>query len=239
MRFWEIDFCRGLTAIAMVAFNWLYALGFLGIIAFNASEPFWFWTARAIAGSFIFIAGVSFYLSETRGKNTVKRGFKLLALGILITLATWFFVPREFVVFGALHAIGTSILLAGFFSSFSPRALTIAGAVAIAVGILLSQARFDFAWLLWLGFKPQAFSSLDYQPLLPWFGVFLSGLAFAKKYYAQGKRRFHIAERNNLVCFLGRHSLAVYLLHIPLLFLLLWLAEGDFLQRLKTTARVV
>ncbi len=70
-----------------------------------------------------FLMGVSLTLSNSRAQITgkyregglfkkyLKRGLKIFSLGLLITLATWIFIPQEFIIFGVLHFIGISIIL--------------------------------------------------------------------------------------------------------------------------------
>ncbi len=227
-RFWEIDFARGFAVLMMVLFNWLFALGYFSLISFDASQGFWWAFARVTAGLFVFIAGLSFTLSFERNpsQKIVLRGLKLFALGMAITLATALFLKSGFIVFGILHLIGFSTIVALAFARLGSKALLSAGALAVAAGILLSQFSFSFPWLLWLGFVPRGFYTLDYFPLLPWFGVFLFGMAFSKKFYSKNKRRFALKENANgserVFRFLGRHSLAIYLLHQPLLIAVLY-----------------
>jgi uncharacterized membrane protein len=237
-RFWEIDFARGAAVLAMLAFNWQFALGYFGLLNFSASSGFWWFFARATAAAFIFIAGLALSVSfagasrELSDKGLrekyLKRGAKLFGLGMLVTLATWLFLGEGFVVFGVLHLIGFSIILAIPFLRLPSKTVFVAAAAAVLAGIFLSSQRFDFPWLLWLGFVPKDFYSMDYLPVLPWFGVVLFGLAFGKTIYPAAKRRFGVPEVGGSFfaksfCFLGRHSLAVYVLHQPLLLALLYL----------------
>ena len=234
MRFWEIDFARGCAVCAMVLFNWLYALGFLGIIAFDASQTFWWLYANLVVFAFVFLSGISLHLSLLQGKNAFLRGLKILGCGLLITAITMLFVPQQAVYFGILHLVGISIILGIFFNRISPDYLAGLGLAIVIAGVILMPHAFGFQWLAWLGLKPVGFQSLDYEPLLPWFGVFLFGMSAAKRYYADGKRRFTIGQpRASLLRFAGSHSLAIYLIHIPLLLFALWLAGIDILQGLK------
>ncbi|PIT85596.1 hypothetical protein COU36_02360 [Candidatus Micrarchaeota archaeon CG10_big_fil_rev_8_21_14_0_10_59_7] len=224
-RVWQLDFGRATAVIAMVAFNWQVALDYFGVRAFDATQGFWWWFARATVATFVFIAGASMWLAVGKHGNkwAVMRGAKLFGIGLLITLVTWAFLGKGFVVFGVLHLIGLSTIIAVPFLRVSSNACLLAGAGIIVAGVWLSSVTFSFPWLLWLGFVPAGFSSIDYEPLLPWFGVFLLGLWLARvmcERSCDAFRRMQPARSPFLaapVCFLGRHSLAIYLLHQPLL----------------------
>ncbi len=228
-RFWELDFARGAAVAGMVLFNWLFALGFFGLVAFDASQGFWWAFARLVGGAFVLISGIAFSLGLDKsdfGRKAVVRGLKLFALGLVITVATALFVGRGAIVFGILHFLGVAWIVAIAFARRAWDWLLIAGASVVAAGVLLSGFSFEFPWLLWLGFAPRGFYSLDFFPLLPWFGVFLLGMALGKKFYGRGagiiagSAPFYARP----LVFLGRHSLFVYLAHQPLLVALLYAA---------------
>ena len=226
-RFWEIDAARGAAVVAMLAFNWQFALSFYGLRSFDASGGFWFWFARCTAAAFVFLAGVSLhlFLRKKTKRDAALRAAKIFGVGLAITLATWLVIPHEFVAFGILHCIGLSLALAIPLVKVKPRFLALLGFAVIAAGVILSSLTFDFPWLLWLGFAPAGFYSVDYFPLLPWFGVLLLGFAFGKTVYTgaskaktiagAGAQPTGVAARG--IAFIGRHSLAIYLLHQPLL----------------------
>lgn len=227
-RFWEIDAARGFAVVLMVLFNYAFALRYFGLYNIAQTDLFWFWFPRFVGAMFIFIAGISFWLSRSKArsdksfywKNT-KRGLMIFGLGMLITIATLFFVPQQPVWFGILHLIGASIIIAPAFLRIK-HAIPglILGLLLIATGIFLQSASFDIPLLLWLGFQPRSFATLDYFPLLPWSGFFVLGMAFGKHFYKGGKRNFALLQQNTLLSFfqlLGRNSLVIYLAHIPVL----------------------
>jgi uncharacterized membrane protein len=76
--------------------------------------------------------------------------------------------------------------------------------------------------LLWLGFVPSTFSSVDYVPLLPYFGLVLLGVFVGNTLYAGGIRQFKIKDRSSAspvrgLSFIGRHALVIYFLHEPII----------------------
>jgi len=229
-RFWEIDVLRGIAIINMIIFNYSFALAYLRI--YNLDLEFTY--AVSIASTFIFLSGLSLTISYSRIKNKkpkeiykkyFSRGLKIFGYGILITIITFLVFPEAFVIFGILHFIGISIILGQFFLKFKKLNLFLAFLI-ITLGICLQSFRFDFSWLLWLGFTPEYFYTFDYFPILPWFGITLMGIYFGNLYYKNGRRRFKIKDLSNLsivkfLAFLGRKSLIIYLLHQPLLILFL------------------
>jgi len=113
-------------------------------------------------------------------------------------------------------------------------ALAIAvGVAAGAAGLALGGMRFDFPWLAWLGLRPAALYPADYLPLAPWFAFVALGAAardvVARRRGASASVRPDEAQRAapiRLLAAMGRRSLYVYLIHLPLLYGLGWLASA-------------
>jgi len=185
---------------------------------------------------FLLLVGISLSISYSRDKQNltekqiqirfILRGLKIFGFGLLITIVTWFYLPERFVKFGILHCIGLSIIFAIPFLRLKTKNLLF-GAVLIPIGILLRTMVFDFNWLFWLGFIPKYFHSVDYFPILPWFGVVLIGIFIGNILYPDYRRTFEIRDLScfrsiRFLCFLGQHSLVIYLLHQPILILILY-----------------
>ena len=237
-RFWEIDFLRGLAILMMIVFHLLYDLTYFGGCDLNLHSGFWTYFAHATATIFIFLVGVSLTLSFSRTKrmqNTrqkvyvkyLKRGLTIFSWGLIVTILTWIFLREGFVLFGILHLIGISIVLSYPFLKLRYWNLLL-GIVIISLGIYLKNFTFGFLWLVWLGFTPDYFYTVDYFPIIPWFGMILIGVFFGNLLYPYYTRKFNIWDLSNLnfiglFCLLGRHSLIIYLIHQPILIILLYL----------------
>lgn len=232
-RLWEIDFLRGTAVVLMIFHHFAYDLSYFRGINLFEGDLFWFVFPRIIAGTFILLAGVSLSLSHMKNPcrkftNYFWRGAGIFFLGAVITLVTCILVPQIYIIFGILHFIGVSTMLAYPFLKQGKKNLLYAAAIIIA-GLLLSQHEYNFSHLLWLGFSPAGFRTLDYFPLLPWFGLILVGIYLGQGLYKNYKRKISLPELGekpviDYVCFLGRKSLLIYFLHQPLIFAGMYLA---------------
>jgi uncharacterized membrane protein len=230
-RFWEIDALRGTAVVAMVLYHFSYDLAYFGLFDVGSFRSGLGLNAgRLIGGSFIFLAGLSLTLSYGRAtasrpsggklfRKYLSRGLRIFSYALVITLLTWIFLPNEMIVFGILHLIGASIILAYPFLNLKLPNVAL-GVACIAIGFLLRGLDVDSPWLVWLGSDP-TFFMIDYWPIFPWFGVILFGIAAGNALY--GDRRKQAASSTprpstiRPLAFLGRHSLVVYLIHQPVL----------------------
>ena len=234
-RFWEIDFLRGIAIIMMIIFHILFDLVFFKNVKINLYSGLNLLFLYSIGILFLLLVGISLYLSYSRVKNIlskrqiwskfIKRGTMIFCLGLIITIFTWFYLGQGFIIFGVLHCIGLSIIFSIPFLKYKFRNLFL-GVILIFVGIVLKTMVFNFYWFLWLGFVPSKFYTVDYFPILPWFGVILIGIFIGNILYTDYKRNYYIIDfsKNKIVkifCFLGRHSLVIYFIHQPLIFILI------------------
>ena len=237
VRFWEVDFLRGMAIVLMVLFHLVFDLNYFSVQQIEVASGFWFYLARFTASLFLLLVGVSLTLSHSRARllgqedrfryRLMKRSLWIFSLAIGVTLVTYLFIGKGFIVFGVLHLIGISLLLAHPFLRLHG-ANFILGLLFISVGLFLQSLSVDFPWLLWLGLAPMDFRSVDYFPLLPWFGVILIGVAFGDLFYRGYSRRIPVPDLAGSfpvrwLAFLGRNSLAIYLAHQPVLIGLLYL----------------
>ncbi len=216
----------------MVGYHLLFDLGeFNGVQRFlgfstDLAGPAWTAAQLSFAALFVVLSGISGTLS----RNNLRRGVKLLAVAAAVTVVTWFFEPSAAVLFGILHCLAVSILLYGaLFEKKGPVACAVWGAAVLGFAAFLPALRkaaaVDFNWLLPLGLYGPDFSSYDYFPLVPWFGVFLAGAALGKSVYAPGKSLLPRPPRATFINFAGRHSLLIYIVHQPVIMAVLYLAR--------------
>jgi uncharacterized membrane protein len=230
-RFWEIDVARGIAVILMITYHIIYDLNFFHIISVNLFEGFFLLFLYPIGATFLFLVGISLTLSYAKAETVMtkrqrhwkflERGVFIFGLGMLVTLGTWAYLGQGYVVFGVLHCIGLSILLAYPLLRFRVPVLML-GVIFIVIGIFLRTFTVEFPWLLWLGFVPSTFSSVDYVPLLPYFGIVLLGIFAGNSIYTRGVRRFSLKDHSSFtpvrgLSFIGRHALVIYFLHEPII----------------------
>lgn len=230
-RLSAIDLARGLALLAMAAYHALWDLGFLRLTPANhaLSGPGRV-AAHLIAGSFLALVGIGLVLANGAGIRWRASLLRLARIGgaaLLITAATWIAFPDSYIFFGILHCIALSSLLALPFLR-APWWLTAACAtLAIAAPSLAAAwapggSILDAPALLFLGLGREMPRTNDYVPLFPWFGMVLAGLALARA----GVPALRLSPLGlwrpttrpaRAFSFAGRHSLAIYLVHQPIL----------------------
>lgn len=220
-----LDVARGFALLAMALYHALWDIGFLRLTATNlALGPSGRLAARLIAGSFLFLVGVSLVLAHGRGvrwRAFLRRLGLISAAAGAITVATRFAFPDSYIFFGILHCIAVASLAALPFLRAPAAVTALAAGAALAAPLLLRDPLFDAPFLLWTGLGTVTPVTNDYVPLFPWFGSVLAGIAAARAALPslQGRlARWRAKGRSAraLAC-AGRHSLLVYLIHQPLL----------------------
>lgn len=221
-----LDFARGLALIAMTIFHFAFDLELFGFQEKGfISQPHWKYFARAIATTFLILTGFSLFIAHADGVNWKKWRGRFLLIGgaaALITIATFFATPNQYIFFGILHQIAFASL-AGLLFVHLPWMVTLSISIAVFwIGQTTHLEMFDPEWLWWTGLSNVIPNSSDFVPVFPWFSAPLLGIALAKmarerdwlqvlampKFNGQGGK---------LLKFLGRHSLVYYLVHQPIM----------------------
>ena len=173
-----------------------------------------------------------------------KRGLIVLAAGILITIATLLFSPQTKIIFGVLFFLGISMILTAMlrpaFRKISPFIGMLCAGVLFFVLRNINDGNLGFEGIVlcplpnflyeqgllatFFGFQDKNFFSTDYFSLIPWYFLFLVGYFLCRcfleknssaalpEFFKKGIPVFEI---------IGQHSLPVYLLHQPVILLLL------------------
>ncbi len=222
-----LDALRGVALVAMAVYHFSWDLSFFSLADLRVTEnPLWIAFARSIAGSFLALVGVGLYLAHGAGvrrRSFLRRLAIIVAAALAITVTSRLADPDGVILFGILHNIAVSSVL-GLFFLRAPLALVIGTAIAcLAAPLLFTSPAFNGLGFVWLGLASEIIPANDYNPLLPWFGMVLLGIAVARivprdKWPAWQPR--DIVTRT--LALFGRYSLLFYLLHQPLLFGIVW-----------------
>lgn len=225
-RLARLDMARGLALVAMAIYHFTWDLEFFGYLdAGTASQGGWKLFARAIASSFLFLAGFSLVLGHhpaIRWRAFARRFAMIVAAAALITIATYVATPDRFIFFGILHSIAMASLIGLAFLRLPPVVTLVAGCLVIMAPLYLRAPVFDTPALWWMGLAPQNPPSNDYVPMFPWLAPALFGIAAARFAKASGRLTMLASDGApstgaRALAFAGRHSLVVYLLHQPIL----------------------
>jgi uncharacterized membrane protein len=232
-RYPEIDMFRGIAILMMIFFHTVFDLSFFGLSAVEVTSGFWRYFAFSTASLFLLIVGISLTISHARAATSlsrhqlvhkfVYRGAGIFLIGLVVTAGTWLYLNEGFIVFGILHLIGISVMISPLFFRFKTFNV-IVGLIFIITGYFLATVSGP-VWLLPLGIHPVTFWSVDYEPVFPWTGIVLFGMGIGEYLYPGGIRRFTPPRIPpsflQPLTYLGRHSLIVYLIHQPLIILIL------------------
>ncbi len=226
-----LDLARGLAVVAMAIYHFSWDLSWFSFVGWPVAQGMgWRGFAIVIAGSFLFLAGVSLDLAHherIRWHAFWRREAVIVLAAAAVSLVTYFTFGNTYVRFGILHSIAAGSLIALPFTRLPFWCAAAAAALILTLPLWASSSVFDGQAWLWTGLGIPEFSSVDHVPLVPWCGVLLAGITVSKLFrsarvwdrlaFLQLKGR-----AGRLFRFLGRHSLPVYLLHQPLLYGLVW-----------------
>ena len=224
-RIVAIDIARGLAIGGVVLFHIVWDFEFTGIISGVARHPIWLAFGRSLAGTFMFLVGVSLVLAHNETIHVgafVRRLLTITAYALAISLVTWFAFPESFIYFGILHAIAVATLLGVPFLRASASVCLSAAAFVLILPFVMDAPAFNTRWLAWIGFAERPPPSNDFFPIFPWVGVTLLGMASAKL-FATRRNRSSVGDQltqgwlTRVLVWMGNRSLLIYLIHQPIL----------------------
>lgn len=229
LRYWQLDMLRGVAVISMVMYHLAFDLENFCQKALGGplNLPQWFWrfTPECIGTMFFLAMGASAWLKSQPQASArfytplLKRGGELTLVAIGITAGTALFPAHPAVYFGVIHCMALTTFLIIPFLRKTALALAV-GVMIVLIGLCLQGIRVSFPHLMWLGLLPETGNmGGDYYPIFPWLGVALLGIYLGQ--ILQGRRLLSPYDRASPafsgVCFLGRHSLIIYLTHQPII----------------------
>ena len=219
------DVLRGTTAVSMMLFHTMYDLVYL--YGFRIA---WFENVLvqnvwrySISCTFLFLAGWMFGFS----KSNLKRGAKYALVAFAVFIATSIAQVDIPISFGIIYCMAASTLLMYGLSKLPVRAHPIIGCILCLLLFIatyqLPRSTYPIEHFAWLGIPSHTFMSGDYYPLLPYFFIYALGYLSKKTFdvrsndYDRAPFTFTCAPLETI----GRHSLEVYIVHQPLILLLL------------------
>ena len=234
-----MDELRGFAVLCMIFYHAFYTLAYLYGIDWGMALLRFFMPAEPFfAALFILISGISSDLS----RSNLKRGLKLFAVALAVTLVTWLVVPSEIITFGILHFLSVCMILFGLCKKWLDRLpfswvwvflcaiayfLTMNitdGYLGIwAFSVALPQAWYEQTWLFPLGICSSSFRSSDYFPLFPWIFVFLAGTMLGRFAAADRFPSFMYKSSIPALSWMGRHALILYVVHQPVIYGVAWI----------------
>lgn len=224
-RYAAIDALRGYAILLMIAYHFSFDLNYHGWIHQDFNHAAFWLTARAcIVTLFLLLVGIGLVLNARRADPASfwRRQGRLLAACIAVTLGSYLMFPQSFIFFGILHFILLASLVGRLFVTFHYPNLLASG-LAILAGIVFSSPFFNAPWLQWIGFMTYKPFTEDYVPFFPWFGVVLAGIFLGRLMVKNPALLTIDLPGTRQMAPAGRHSLAIYLLHQPLLLGVLFL----------------
>lgn len=228
-RIWELDALRGICIVGMIFVHLFFDLSAFG--GLSVDLPNWFLLIRQYGHIlFVLISGICATLTSN---STFKRGLAVFCAGLLVSYVTFF---MEYVLgfsnlriwFGILHMLGACMMLYPLFRKLPFWALALIGVISLVLGYWMQTLTVSVDFLFPIGLRSAAFYvGSDFFPLFPGFGWFLLGAAVGKTAYRKKKS---LLPKVNADClplrifrFIGRHSLWFYLLHQPVLTLIVFI----------------
>ena len=180
---------------------------------------------------FCFVSGISCAFS----RNNWKRAGQMIALWAIIMVGSHILESlritynlnlgvKSFIVdINIIGVLAWSTLIYCFVQEKSWKWLMVIGIIGLLIHpvcVLLSQTEWGKnAWvpMLWEP-NPALYLHADYMPLFPYFGFFFGGALLSKfTYSVQRKSYFKRFEFERPICFVGRHSLIIYISHFLVL----------------------
>lgn len=243
VRYHLLDGIRGIVLVSMILYHASWNLVYLYGVKWPwyHSRGAYLWQ-QSICQTFILLSGFCWSL----GKKHLKRGLMVSGGGLLVTAVTIAVMPQNRVVFGVLTCIGSCMLflipLERFLKGIPAEAGLAAGSLLFILtrdvngGFLgfegwhiyaLPRILYQNNLTAYVGMPSGNFFSTDYFSLIPWFFLFVSGYylyRIFKKTSLLEKAAFKV--KLSGFDWLGKHSLLVYLLHQPILYLTMELLSG-------------
>ena len=236
-----VDALRGLAVVWMTVYHFCFDLNHFGLLRQNFyADPLWTWQRTVIVSLFLWCAGLGQALAVHRGQGWPRfwtRWAQIAGCALLVSAGSLLMFPGSFIYFGVLHGLAVMLVVVRLTAGWG-RWLWGLGGLAIAAKFIAEYALSAGAMapladllnakpLNWLGLVTRKPITEDYVPVLPWLGLMCWGMA-AGAWTLRRRPRWlarPVGAVGRPLAWLGRWSLAWYMLHQPLLVGLVALAR--------------
>ncbi len=237
-RVYILDALRGMAVIGMLVHHSYVLLNLTKGIEISFFSSVLFEVLQTLFVSvFLLVSGICTNYSH----NIVRRGVVIFGAAVAITVVTAIVMPSLQIhgleiYFGVLHMFGASMLL---YACLRPLLKRLNTTLLCIISVVLY-----IVWSVWMyfvpyingvnnlfmvfGFPATDFFSADYYPLFPYFFMFIAGTAIGRWISVGRFPSWFYAIRIPAFEFIGRHSLLIYLLHQPIIFVLIVLFDVVF-----------
>ncbi len=233
------DAVRGFSVTSMVLFHLCYDL-----VVLTSVSLFWFkppfediWRA-SISWTFLLVSGWMCSFS----KNNLIRSLRYLLVAAAIFVVTSLAAIDDPINFGIIYCIGGATLIDALLERVGlepsgPLATTVLFVLFLAC-LHVPQGSFGFpgftaelpanlyaiSWFSWAGFPGPGFISGDYYPLIPYALIYGVGIAAGRTFLRTGYPAWFLRAQCRPLQWIGRHALAIYIVHQPIILGCLMLA---------------
>ena len=245
MRYLLLDTLRGFSLVSMILYHICWDL----VHMYGFDWP-WFMKTQgylwqqSICWLFIFVSGFCQGLKrdERTLSSACKRGLVIMVSGLLVTAATLIFAPEAKIIF-----LGFSIMLTAWLGPLLRKIPAKAGLLCSTILLFIfrniNEGNLGFETIIlcrlpdflyehgllgsFLGLQDKNFSSADYFSFIPWYFLFIKGYFICRnllqKRETKGLSGLPAVFTKGIPVLetLGQHSLLVYLLHQPVILLIL------------------
>ena len=226
-----LDLLKGIGVMGMIAYHALFDLILLGE-KFHLTNNVILWALKfgaiPVASIFIFVAGVNSQKLGTEKLFVLKKSFYSLVLAsIVISVVTYFTLGSAWIRFGIIHFLLLMVIINNFiFSNFKKRYLLL-----FLLGVILFSSQTEHLAIDGNSYLSHLFSyesdlkAVDHVPLIPWISVYIAGILSAPFFQDNSYvLSFGINSLGGRLCnLLGRNSLTIYMLHQPIIIMILYI----------------
>lgn len=236
------DTFRGIILLSMLIYHTVWDMVYIFEQKWSWYESLWcYYWQQSICWSFILLSGFCWSF----GKKKWKRGTIVFVNGLIISLVTLSLMPENRVLFGILTMLGSSMLFMIPMEKVLKRVNPYVGGIG-AFFLFIYMKNVDNGSLGWNGFgyvklpetwyanlfsaywglPARGFYSSDYFGIFPWLFLFVTGYfvyrIFEKHQWKDALKKGSIVPLEML----GKNSLLVYMIHQPLIYVVLTVAYG-------------